>query len=221
MASIVRDPRRGTWSVQWNNGDRWVRRVIVRRQAGWKRGDPMPDQPPEAVTEALETCKVREHEAKLGKEIASKHTIVELLDQIPIAVNVGDTAELAQKLEKSFAPFRSYCLRNGIERLDQISLRDWSNWVEEGKLAATADVDPANTEAIIDIAEASAPEAVASIGEIQEPAAILDEEMSEPSPRTASAVHGDEWSHRAAPNSHHHELNFAIESLETKSPAAY
>ncbi len=92
----------------------------------------MPDVPPDAVVEALDSCRKREHEAKLGRELASKHTIVELLDQVPLAVNTTDSSELARRLDKAFHPFRDYCLSKGVERLDQVSSALWSHWIKDG-----------------------------------------------------------------------------------------
>jgi|GEM_PF-5690562 len=170
----------------------------------------MPDEPPEAVIEALDTCRRREHEAKLGREIASKHSIVELLDQVPLTLQVGDTSELAQRLDKAFDPFRTYCLRNGIERLDQVSITHWSHWIQDGLHSVETQ------DATVDD---STPPHATTPPSITPPPSTTPPHTATSSHSTTSPHSPEEWNHAADTPSH--RLNLTLDSLETKPSGTF
>lgn len=131
MASIIRDQRRGTWSVQWNNGDRWIRKVVVRRLPGWRQGDPMPEEPPLAVTEALTLSRLREKEVRRERDFVSARSIAELFTPTLPAADQRGPELRARQSKRTYRSFKTYCALNGIEHLDQITLGVWSQWLNQ------------------------------------------------------------------------------------------
>ncbi len=123
------DPRRGTWSVQWFNGVRWCRTVVVRKRPGWKPGDPMPKKPPPEAIAELAAYTRKEQLARQRKGVNVDLTVAEFL-AAHVEGYAGRKAGSKLELEKVVAVFLAWCKENKIERLRDVTSAIAHRWMD-------------------------------------------------------------------------------------------
>lgn len=131
MASLVKDPRRGTWAVQWHNGTRWTRIVVVRKRPGWKPGQPMPKRPPPEALAALADYTEKQRQAKRRPfgGIAER-TIEEFLNRHVENWKVAKNAGSVLQLEQVVKIFLEFCKANKVVRLNDVTTGVCLEWME-------------------------------------------------------------------------------------------
>lgn len=131
MASIVKDPRRGTWSIQWHNGTRWVREVVVKKRPGWTPAQGLPKKPPPEAQAALAEFQKKEKAARArGQGYDADRTVVEFLETHREGYGVGRAPGSANELAKAVAVFLEWCAARKIERLDDVTTEVCNQWME-------------------------------------------------------------------------------------------
>lgn len=124
------DPRRGTWSVQWFDGSRWRRKVVVGRRPGWKPSDGMPKRPPREAIEALARYGKAEDEARRDRPRSPDRTIRAFLESY--SEQYASHPETSRKeLAKAVRSFLAYCDERGADRLARVDAafcRGWIAW---------------------------------------------------------------------------------------------
>jgi integrase len=125
------DPRRGTWSVQWFNGIKWCRPVVVKKRPGWKPGDPMPKKPPPEAVAALARYTREEQAARERKMPAAVQTVAVFLETYRKAYanarEPGSTKELTNAIRK----FLAWCEGKKIVRVDQVTSSACNEWITD------------------------------------------------------------------------------------------
>lgn len=116
------DSRRGTWSVQWKDGRRWRRVVVVKKRPGWKPGDPGPKKPPAAATLALAEYS--------RKEIAStshgsdwEQTVAGFLAEYERQRSLDRRPNTLIALGRAINDFTAWCAGRKVELLCHVSPR--------------------------------------------------------------------------------------------------
>lgn len=113
------NPKRGTWSVQWKDGDRWCRTVVVKKRPGWKPGDPPPRKPPPEAMAAVAIYDRRERQSTGGKwSVKSLEPGTWL--RAWLADRAGITPETRRKAGKAIEVFAAWCQANGVHRVDHV-----------------------------------------------------------------------------------------------------
>lgn len=132
-----KDERRGTWSVQWWNGIRWSRTVVVKKKPGWKPGDPMPKTPPPAAKAAMAEFIKKEEAARKRKgyhpDRPAKDFLADYLGGYDIGRQPGSRIEAG----KAVAVFLTWCESRSIKRLEDITAEVCHQWMAD-RAATTA-----------------------------------------------------------------------------------
>lgn len=119
---------RGTWSVQWFDGVKWRRTVVVPAPQGWRKGSPRPrKKPPEAL------AAVAVYEAKEKGAAARKRGIGHLepgawLKAWATATPEGEPATRHQR-DMAIEVFGEWCKRHGVLRVDQVDSGICAQWL--------------------------------------------------------------------------------------------
>lgn len=130
MASIVKDPRRGTWSVQWFNGTRWVREVVFKKRPGWKPGQPMPKKaPPEVQVSLAKLSKKEQLLRDKGHGYVADRTVADFLAGYAEGYLVGREAGSANELAKATKVFLDWCKAQEITKLDDVTAEVCQLWM--------------------------------------------------------------------------------------------
>lgn len=124
------DPRRGTWSVQWHDGRKWRRVVVVRKRPGWKRGDPMPRKPPPEAIAALAEYARKERDARKRPGCRPDRTVRDFLETFQAGYGASRKASSAAELAKAVAVFLAWCEAEGIERMEQLDVAACHRWID-------------------------------------------------------------------------------------------
>lgn len=105
------DPRRGTWSIQWNDGSKWRRVVVVKKRPGWKTGDAMPAKAPAAAYEELARFIERERAAKTTRKVRLDRddTVADFLARYRQAFSLRNRASSVPVLDNCIEKFLSWC----------------------------------------------------------------------------------------------------------------
>jgi integrase len=123
------DPRRGTWSVQYWNGLKWCRPVVVKKQPGWMPGDPTPKKPPPAAVAALGEYTKREQEARDRRSPAPEQTVATFLGAYLDAYRVSRDPGSANELRKAIRVFLDWCEARHIVRVSEVNATACHNWI--------------------------------------------------------------------------------------------
>jgi integrase len=124
------DPRRGTWSIQWFDGVKWRRKVVVRKRPGWKPGDKMPKNPPPEAKAALAEYVRKEESARQRRGIGADRTVVGFLD----AYREGYTGRkegTRLELDKAIKVFLAWCEAKKIRKLDEVTSAACHQWMDD------------------------------------------------------------------------------------------
>jgi integrase len=131
MASIIRDPRRGTWLVQWFDGSMWVRTTVIRKRPGWKPGQPMPKKEPAEVTAALVQFEQRERLAKQqGRGYAAERTLEDFFAARIESAKLNQQPGTVVSLKLCADIFLGWCVKQKITRLADITTKVCIEWIE-------------------------------------------------------------------------------------------
>lgn len=131
------DLRRGTWAVQWWNGVRWTRTVVVKKKPGWKEGDPMPKTPPPAAKAALAEFIKKEEAARKRKGYHPDRTVKDFLDEYLDGYDIGRQPASRIEAGKAVAVFLAWCETRSIKRLEDITAEVCHQWMAD-RAATTA-----------------------------------------------------------------------------------
>lgn len=125
------DPRRGTWAIQWFDGVRWRRTVVVKKPAGWKLGQPMPKTPPPAAKAALAEFIAKEAAARRRKGYQPDRPIGDFLRAYLDGYGVG--REPASKVEavKAVDIFLAWCAAHKVATLENVAAEICHRWMDE------------------------------------------------------------------------------------------
>jgi integrase len=130
MASLVKDLRRGTWLVQWFNGMKWVRVVVVKKRPGWKPEKGMPERPPNEAIAALGEFAKREKVAReRGRGYNADRTVEGFLAEHRDGYEIGRAAGSAVELDKAIAVFVAWCKGQKIVKLDSVTPEVCHRWM--------------------------------------------------------------------------------------------
>lgn len=123
------DIRRGTWSIQFWDGLRWCRKVVVKKRPGWKPGDPVPRKPPpEALAELGRYIKIEER-AREGTGAGTARSIDGFLEAYcRFFAGVREPSSV-KVLDRAIRQFLSWCEANDCRRLDQVTPSACNRWV--------------------------------------------------------------------------------------------
>src|SRR4051794_534269 len=98
------DLRRGTWSIQYFDGVKWRRKVVVKKRPGWKPGMPMPRKPPPEAIAALAEYARKEEAARKQDGAAGQGTVREFLEAYARGY-VGKAEKSRIELDKAIKVF--------------------------------------------------------------------------------------------------------------------
>jgi integrase len=122
MASIIPNPKRGTWQVQWFDGRTHRRKTVAGRRPGWKPGDGLPKKPPSGVLEALALYRRKEQAAKaVGRPAEPEETVADFLARYLSAYEIGATAGSVYQLTNAARNFEAFCAGAKVARVDQVT----------------------------------------------------------------------------------------------------
>jgi integrase len=124
------DPRRGTWSVQYFDGHRWKRRVVVRKKPGWKPSDGMPKRPPREAVEALAHYTRIEDEARRNRPRDPGRTIRAFLETYREDYAGRQAEGSTRELDKAIRSFLEHCERAKVKTLDEADAKLCRGWIE-------------------------------------------------------------------------------------------
>ena len=121
MASIIRNESRGTWQIQWNDGNRWRRKTVVPRKPGWSPGDKLPKKVPPTVTEALALYQKREESARSSRSVTPDWAV----DQFLVAYRAGYEGSVRARTLTEFdmatRRFLTFCTTHKLTLVDQVT----------------------------------------------------------------------------------------------------
>lgn len=123
------DHRRGTWSVQYFDGVKWRRKVVVRKRPGWKPGDAMPAKPPPEARAALAEFIRKEETARRRRGNVAEQTVHDFL----MAYSAGYTGRSEGskvELDKAIKVFLAWCDENKIRKFDDVNLSICNSWMD-------------------------------------------------------------------------------------------
>lgn len=116
------DPVRGTWKVQYYDGTKWKRVVVVRRFGYWKPGDPPPKKVPPRAIEMLAYYSKLEEQYKLGKSDTPEQQIEAFLVNYREAYwQMGRAQSSLVGLDRSIKWFLKFCNERGIRTVKQVT----------------------------------------------------------------------------------------------------
>lgn len=122
--------QRGSWSVQWFDGAKWRRSVVVRARPGWRKGDPRPRAaPPEAKAAVLTYSLKEKGTRRLKRSVAHLEPGVWLRAWAE-ATPEGEPATRHQRL-MVIEVFEGWCKREGIEKVEDIDDGACARWLAE------------------------------------------------------------------------------------------
>jgi integrase len=125
------DKRRGTWTVQYWNGVKWCRPVVVRKRRGWKPGDPAPKKPPpEAIAELARYTKA-EQEARERKGTVLAQSVKVFLETYRKTYAKTQEPSSTKELDKVIKLFLGWCEGQGIGRIDQVTPSICQRWITD------------------------------------------------------------------------------------------
>lgn len=131
------DPRRGSWAIQYWNGVKWCRVVVVKKPPGWKPGMPMPKKPPPAALAALGEYAKREQIARERKSPASEQTVEGFLAAYRETFAASRKAGSTGELDKAIRTFLAWCAESKIARVADVTSSSCHRWIS-ARLATTS-----------------------------------------------------------------------------------
>ena len=119
------NPKRGTWSVQYRDGD-WRKVVVVRKRPGWNPGDPRPKVPPEAHAELARLAKVEKAAKKAVRRDAHKTLKMFLMDHV-------DTYKGLSRSSTKVAvdSFLAWCDERKIAKVEEVTRKVAQEWIDQ------------------------------------------------------------------------------------------
>lgn len=133
--------QRGIWTVQWYDGVRWRRPTVVRKQPGWKPGDPMPKKPPAQAIEALAKFTAMEQVARgRRREGAVKRTVASFLAAYQAEYVSSHAPGSVRNLGLIVDRFLKWCQAAKVELLQDVTPSVCRRWLAD----RAADVNPFN-----------------------------------------------------------------------------
>lgn len=123
------DHRRGTWSIQYWNGVKWCRVVVVKKPPGWKPGMAMPKKPPPAALAALGEYAKREQIARERRFPASEQTVEGFLDAYRSTFATSRKSLSVGELDKAIRIFVAWCAANGITKVPEVTSSSCHRWI--------------------------------------------------------------------------------------------
>lgn len=125
------DPRRGSWAVQWHDGRRWRRTVVIKRRPGWKPEHGRPKKtPPEALAAVLEYAD-RERAARRSRHVDPARTVEDFLETYRSTYTLDHAAGSARELTKAVRLFLAWCQASKVGRLEQVTPTACRRWIED------------------------------------------------------------------------------------------
>jgi integrase len=124
------DLRRGTWSIQYFDGKKWRRKVIVKKRPGWKPGMPMPRKPPPEAIAALAEYARKEEAARKQGGAAGQGTVREFLEAYARGY-VGKAEKSRIELDKAIKVFLAWCDANKVRTVDDANAPACNRWMDE------------------------------------------------------------------------------------------
>lgn len=130
------DKRRGTWSIQWKDGARWRRVVVVDRKPGWKPGDAAPKKPPYEAT--LAKAEYTRRELASGTQGSDwSQTVAAFLGEYERQRSLDRRPSTIRALKRAIGDFLTWCEARKVTLLCQVTPRlcqDYANhWREQGR----------------------------------------------------------------------------------------
>jgi integrase len=130
------DPRRGSWSIQFYDGVRWCRKVVVKKRRGWKPGDPSPKKPPpEALAELGKYIKIEER-AREGSGAGTTRSIEGFLETYRKFFEGVREPSSVKVLDRAIRTFLAWCEEKGYRRLDQLTPSACNQWIVDRTASA-------------------------------------------------------------------------------------
>lgn len=132
MASVVFDPRRGSYSIQWFDGQRWVREPVCRLP-NWKRGAKRPKSDPLEVDRAKAAFKAREQAVRLKPRRERGQSVAAFLEGYLAEYRYGRTAGSAKQMGQAVRWFLAWCAEQSppVVRLDSVTDDVCTAWLRD------------------------------------------------------------------------------------------
>jgi integrase len=125
------DRRRGTYSVQWHDGRKWRRVVVVKRRPGWKPSHGEPKKvPPEALAAVAEYA-AKERAARRDRPADPSITVTAFLAEYQAAYAPRRAAGSVKQLGQAVRRFVAWCAENRARRLEQVTKEVCQRWIDE------------------------------------------------------------------------------------------
>jgi integrase len=124
------DPRRGTWSVQWFDGIKWRRHVVVKKRPGWKPGDALPKKPPAEALAALAIYVNKEQAARRRRGVGIDRTVADFLGDYRESYS-GRKQGSQLELDKAIKVFLTWCAGKGIHQLEAVTSAVCHQWMND------------------------------------------------------------------------------------------
>ncbi len=125
------DIRRGTWSIQWWDGRRWTRTVVIKKRPGWKEGDPMPANPPPEAKVALGVFQKKEDQARKRKGYHPDRLLSEFLQAHIDGYHIGRQPGSKKALEQAVAVFLGWCDGHKVKKLEEATSEVCHRWMAD------------------------------------------------------------------------------------------
>lgn len=125
------DIRRGTWAIQWFDGVRWKRTVVVKKRPGWKEGDAMPKNPPPEAKAALGEYQKKEDQARKRKGYHPDRLLSEFLQAHLDGYDVSRQPGSKLALLQVTAVFREWCDSNKLKKLEDVTSEVCHQWMAD------------------------------------------------------------------------------------------
>lgn len=123
------DPRRGTWAIQWHDGVKWRRTVVVKKRPGWKPGQPMPKNPPPEAKAKLADFIKKEETAKKRRGVGVDRTVGDFLEAFREGYATRKEGSQVE-LGKAIKVFLDWCESRKITLLDQVTASACHQWMD-------------------------------------------------------------------------------------------
>jgi integrase len=114
VASIVTNNKRGTYQIQWFDGQKQRRVTITKKRPNWKPGDTLPKRPPALVTEKLAEYRRREKAVRDNDAPLENLTIEEFLAAFRVDYEVKVRPNTLIQFDIDTRKFLAFCAEHKV-----------------------------------------------------------------------------------------------------------
>lgn len=131
------NPKRGTYWVQWKNGDAWVRTTVTKRPRGWKPGDPEPKRIPPEAFEAMADLQRKERAARDRPKQDPDQKLSDFLSRYAEVYKGHRAPGSVEQLDAVIALFVAWCDERGVSLVREVKPATCQDWIQH-RLGSTS-----------------------------------------------------------------------------------